>query len=388
VVAYQTKNAGNGSGTVVKSRCVLTASHVLAGDSLPAVVLATTELGQNVVSDASAPGMGVSRITRLSDYLDSDRDIDVDLGLAWLDPRSPHPAEPWVMLAADQPFRAINLDGPTGATLGAPLRGLGYSADCNDPASVFGVQSASNFKVVGFGLATPDQVDPSLLAPHLPTLLELRGWPPACPGDSGGPLIDPQTGTIDAVLAGVNRDDGTLFHGTSLLPYAPWLSERLARFCAPHFSIAVSSDGPHFVIGVAEADSTRGEIIHCTGDSSEVCAYGYGSYQDLNGRNQLIGVGRVVLTASDVDSAGGRACVRGWQASPPGSICPCLEYAPDDEGITPARSCTVALIDATQPRSNELQERGDREWLGQTFTGNRCPVVYVQRAPGEACPLE
>jgi hypothetical protein len=379
-----------GSGALVAPRCVLTAAHVMVNPrsgvvKFPAVAMQSTRLGQDVTTDPAAPRLGISRYLLVGDSLPDQKGAP-DLALAWLDRRAPAPPDVRPLIPSDHPIDAIDYDGLQYGRDGTRLWSPAYGRDCNDHRFRFGTQSSEVVTAYSVEETTPDLVVPQVFAPHVPSVVLLDGDRMICHGDSGGPLIDPELG-IKAVLSAVNTLLEEASYATEVAAFEPWLTDQLPRFCAPHFAVEVVSSGPAIdVVGVAEAALTRGEIIRCRGAATDGCAFGFGDPR-RNAEDQLIGTGTVVLEAHDVDDLDQPACFAGWEAGPPGSSCPCLEREPEPAGLTASRTCTIALLDASRPDTNELQQASDAEWPGQTFAGNRCVATYVPRGPTDDCPL-
>src|SRR5215467_1360394 len=106
---------GDGSGTFVASRCVLTAGHLLVDRASAVVtvgvVISPNRAGQDVVGDVRAPWIGMSRATILPNFTPRGERTNQDMGFVWVDPRAAVPAARHPILDTttlwDQPIRYV-----------------------------------------------------------------------------------------------------------------------------------------------------------------------------------------------------------------------------------------------------------------------------------------
>jgi hypothetical protein len=392
-----------GSGSLVKSRCVLTAGHVAlrssGADDLPMAVFASPGATQNAFTTANSKRTGVSRISALIHFTNNGT-IDKDLALLWLDPTAPRPqAATAPQIPNNHPTITIDYSGIAYAA-DKKLEGLGYSPDCKAavPGSS-GIQRYGYFNAFGGLFPTPAAPLADVFNANRNTTVRTYGRTrtdgkvfAVCGGDSGGPFLDEGTQKLVAVISGIDATDPNEFRGTETRPYQPWLVERLKNFCEPNFAVSVQPDSMFHVVDVtgdAFATVTTGQIIDCSGSAGDVCSFGLGSYEVSNPPDRLIGTGTVVLTGHNKPGTPYGMCFKGWRAGPPGSGCPCTEYDPNSPtGYTVSQTCTIPLIASGNANANELQTVTDSTWIPyQAFSGNLCEPVYYPQYPGITCPF-
>jgi hypothetical protein len=369
------------------------------GLNLPAVAIQATKKGQNVLLDMSNANVAsVSRVSSLVNFTQGNLGTQ-DMALLWLDERAPLKPTLPKFDPAKLPTQAMDLVNEItyGATTppATEFWAVGFGEDCV-LGGLPGIQRYGAFFATDGGGKWPTGLAKVYNA-NQDTYVNFTGLNNSdtgtpfdvCDGDSGGPLLDFTSSKVRAVISS-SLDPGNRGQATQLRPYEPWITERLQKFCNPHFAMTIMPSSPFQaanVIGVASATVTTGTIIDCnTSSGGGNCSYGLDSFEQSD-PPRLIGTGTLQLTGYDMPGNPNGLCFMGWVAGPSGSSCPCAEYTP---GLpyTPSQTCTVSLIASPDPNSNELQTVTDSIWTSYiAFSGNICQPVYQEQFPGMTCTL-